>query len=84
MTSAAQSIPFTKAVLLSPFLIEGRLKYNYIFRPHLYMLYYKRGSLACAARLADTLCPLEAPFGNLSPHELIMREISLNTSVFML
>ena len=26
---------------------------------------YKRASLACAARLADTLCPLEAPFGRL-------------------
>ena len=26
---------------------------------------YKRASLACAARLADTLCPPEAPFGRL-------------------
>ena len=26
---------------------------------------YKRASLACAARLADTLCPPEAPFGHL-------------------
>ena len=26
---------------------------------------YKRGSLACAARLSDTLCPPEAPFGRL-------------------
>ena len=25
----------------------------------------KRASLACAARLADTLCPPEAPFGHL-------------------
>ena len=25
----------------------------------------KRASLACAARLADTLCPPEAPFGRL-------------------
>ena len=27
--------------------------------------HYKRASLACAARLADTLCPPEAPFGRL-------------------
>ena len=26
---------------------------------------YKRDSLACAVRLADTLCPPEAPFGRL-------------------
>ena len=26
---------------------------------------YKRASLACAARLADTSCPSEAPFGRL-------------------
>ena len=26
---------------------------------------YKRASLVCAARLADTLCPPEAPFGRL-------------------
>ena len=26
---------------------------------------YKRASLACAARLADTSCPPEAPFGRL-------------------
>ena len=26
---------------------------------------YKRASLACAARLADTVCPPEAPFGRL-------------------
>ena len=28
-------------------------------------IYNKRASLACAARLADTLCPPEAPFGRL-------------------
>ena len=28
----------------------------------------KRASLACAARLADTLCPPEAPFGRLWSH----------------
>ena len=27
--------------------------------------HYKRASLACAARLADTSCPPEAPFGRL-------------------
>ena len=44
---------------------------------------YKRASLACAARLADTLCPPEAPFGRLGSHWLIIREItSLNTYVF--
>ena len=26
---------------------------------------YKRASLACTARLADTLCPPEVPFGRL-------------------
>ena len=30
-----------------------------------YYYHYKRASLACAARLADTLCPPEAPFGRL-------------------
>ena len=29
------------------------------------LIYYKRASLACAARLADTLCPPEDPFGRL-------------------
>ena len=29
------------------------------------LLTYKRASLACAARLADTSCPSEAPFGRL-------------------
>ena len=48
-------------------------------------IYYKRASLACAARLADTLCPPEAPFGRLGSHWLIIREItSLNTSVLLL
>ena len=28
---------------------------------NLYIYIYKRASLACAARLADTLCPPEAP-----------------------
>ena len=32
---------------------------------HLIIIYYKRASLACAARLADTSCPQEAPFGRL-------------------
>ena len=30
-----------------------------------YIYIYKRASLACAARLADTSCPPEAPFGRL-------------------
>ena len=34
----------------------------YIYR---YIYTYKRASLACAPRLADTLCPPEAPFGRL-------------------
>ena len=46
---------------------------------------YKRASLACAARLADTLCPPEAPFDRLGSHWLIIREIaSLNMSVLLL
>ena len=45
---------------------------------------YKRASLTCAARLADTLCPPEAPFGHLGSDWLIIREItSLNTSVLL-
>ena len=41
--------------------------------------------LFCAARLADTLCPPEAPFGSLGSHWLIIREItSLNTFVILL
>ena len=46
---------------------------------------YKRASLACAARLADTSCPPEAPFGRLRSHWLIIREIaSINMSVLLL
>ena len=37
---------------------------------------HKRASLGCAARLADTLCPSEAPFGRLGSHWLIIREIA--------
>ena len=45
----------------------------------------KRASLACAARLTDTLCPPEAPFGRLGSHWLNVREIvSLNMSVLLL
>ena len=45
---------------------------------------YKRASLACAARLADTLCPPEGSFGRLASHGSIIREItSLNTSVLL-
>ena len=32
---------------------------------YIYIYIYKRASLACAARLADTLFPPEAPFGRL-------------------
>ena len=63
----------------------GRCPYGMersIFRE---LLAYKRSSLACAARLADTLCPPEAPFGRLGSHWLIIREIaSLNMSVLRL
>ena len=46
---------------------------------------YKRASLACAVRLADTLCPPEAPFGRLGSHGFIVKKItSLNTSVLLL
>ena len=42
-------------------------------------------TLACAALLADTLCPPEAPFGRLGSHWLIIREItSLNMFVLLL
>ena len=50
-----------------------------------YTYIYKRASLACAARLADTKCPPEAPFGRLGSHWLIIREIiSLNMSILVL
>ena len=52
---------------------------------YIYIYKYKRASFACAARLADTLCPPEAPFGRLGSHWLIIRKIkSLNTSVLLL
>ena len=35
------------------------------FVTDIYIYTYKRASLACAARLADTPCPPEAPFGRL-------------------
>ena len=35
------------------------------FVTDIYIYIYKRASLACAARLADTLCPPETPFGRL-------------------
>ena len=35
------------------------------FVTDMYIYIYKRASLACAARLADTSCPPEAPFGRL-------------------
>ena len=37
----------------------------YILRKTLHLYIHKRASLACAARLADTKCPPEAPFGRL-------------------
>ena len=37
---------------------------NYI-TINVYLYIYKRASLVCAARLADTLCPPDAPFGRL-------------------
>ena len=50
-----------------------------------YIYTYKRASLASAARLADNLCPPEAPFGRLGSHWLIIREItSLNMSILVL
>ena len=55
--------------------------YIYIYI-HIYI--QARFALACAARLADTLCPPEAPFGRLESHWLIIREItSLNMSVLL-
>ena len=48
---------------------------NYAVLAHL--KHYKRASLACAARLADTSCPPEAPFCRLGSHWLIIREIHL-------
>ena len=49
----------------------------------MFLYVYKRASLACAARLADTLCPPEAPFGRLGSHWLIIREItSLNSLAY--
>ena len=41
-----------------------RVGYIYIYI-YMYIYIYKRASLACAARLADTLCPPEASFGRL-------------------
>ena len=55
------------------------------FVTYIYIYIYKRASLACAARLANTLCPREAPFGRLGSHWLIIREISsLNMSILVL
>ena len=52
---------------------------------YIYIIQARFASLACAARLADTLCPPEAPFGRLGSHWLIISEItSLNTSVLLL
>ena len=49
------------------------------------ILDYKRASLACAARLADTKCLPEAPFGSMRSHCLIIREIaSINMSIVVL
>ena len=40
--------------------------YIYIYNHRVLIVrIYKRASLACAARLADTLCPPKAPFGRL-------------------
>ena len=55
------------------------------FSVYIYIYIYKPASLAYAARLADTLCPPEAPFGSLGSHWLIIRDItSLNTSDLLL
>ena len=49
------------------------------------LYHHKRASLACAARLADTLCPPEAAFEYLNSHSLIIREItSLNMYLLLL
>ena len=75
---AAQASEARLLLLLSLF-------HTILYHKFLRLLAYKRGSLACAARLADTLCPPEAPFGRLGSHWLIIREItSLNMSIFVL
>ena len=57
--------------------------YIYIYTS-IYIYIQARFALACAARLADTLCPPEAPFGHLESHWLIIWEItSLNMSVLL-
>ena len=64
------------------------IQIHFISKPTIFsfqIIAYKRASLACAARLAYTLCPPEAPFGRLRSHWLFIREItSQNTSVLLL
>ena len=72
---------FNQFVIYIYIYISLLLKLDYC----IYIYIYKRASLVCAARLADTLCPPEAPFGRLGSHWLIIREIaSLNMSVLLL
>ena len=42
----------------------------------IYIYIQERFALVCAARLADTSYPPEAPFGRLGSHWLIIREIT--------
>ena len=54
------------------------------FVTDIYIYIQARFALACAARLADTSCPPEAPFGRLESHWLIIREITyINMSVLL-
>ena len=72
----AKKLPHAKKISFYTRLFLQSIRYIYI---------YKRASLACAARLTDTLCLPEAPFGRLGSHWLIIREISsLNISILVL
>ena len=60
----SQSPPNTTSISLSKNTFNASNLEEYLLNPSSFCP-DKRASLACAARLADTLCPPEAPFGRL-------------------
>ena len=80
----AKRLPHAKNQLSTPGSFFNQFVTEIYIYTHIYIYIYKRASLACAARLADTLCPPEAPFGRLGSHWLNLGEIgSLNMSVLL-
>ena len=62
----AKRVPHAKNQLSTP----GSFFNQFVTDIYIYIYIYiqARFALACAARLADTLCPPEAPFGRLESH----------------